>query len=251
MGKFKKGDRVRVIKGNTIIKDGWVGVVLETNSAPFVEFQFPFPSGHNALGRGKDGYCFTCFPGEIELVEDKPKCRFKKGDRVCSRSRGYTGTVISDEHQTRIKGELIIRVRRDGKGASDSWACQVLSDGNVADAWGAWDEESLLEPEERQSLCDGIYHHSLGVDWARHTKVFDAHFKEEDIKPKKPFMTQVNTMMKKLLDADTQALIKAGFLDGELDVTDKAQRELWAILFQANKGALVELAKTELAEEKK
>lgn len=69
----------------------------------------------------------------------------------------------------------------------------------------------------------------------------------------KTIMTKLNSMMKRLLDKDTQALVKAGLVNGDLEMTDEGQRALTAILFTQNKDALVAEAKEiiEEAEKKK
>ncbi len=63
-------------------------------------------------------------------------------------------------------------------------------------------------------------------------------------------MTRVSEMFKRLLDADTQALVEAGFLSENLELTDCGKGQLVALLFAANKDALVILAKAKLAEAK-
>lgn len=63
-------------------------------------------------------------------------------------------------------------------------------------------------------------------------------------------MSTVGSMMKRLLDKDTQALVKAGYINGDLELTDKGKSALWAILFSANKDALVAEAKEVLEAEK-
>ncbi len=60
----------------------------------------------------------------------------------------------------------------------------------------------------------------------------------------------LSTIAKRLLDADTKTLIKAGFLDTELRLTDKGKAELNAILFEANKTALVVAAQAVIDEAK-
>lgn len=70
------------------------------------------------------------------------------------------------------------------------------------------------------------------------------------IKPKKSLMNKLSIIAKKLLDADTATLVKAGYLDSELDLTEEGGEALDAILFAANKAALVEAANEKLAEEK-
>jgi len=67
----------------------------------------------------------------------------------------------------------------------------------------------------------------------------------------KSMVKTLGTMMKKLLDGDTQALVKAGYINGDLELTSEGQNELMAILFEANKSSLVAAAKTKLDEEVK
>lgn len=64
-------------------------------------------------------------------------------------------------------------------------------------------------------------------------------------------MTKVSNMMKKLLDSDTQELVKAGYINGDLDMTEEGKNALIAELFVANKSALVESAKAKNDEESK
>lgn len=68
---------------------------------------------------------------------------------------------------------------------------------------------------------------------------------------KKSTMSKLTTMFKSLVDADTQALRKAGFINGDLEITCEGQNELNVILFQANKAALVAVANAKIAEEAK
>ncbi len=65
---------------------------------------------------------------------------------------------------------------------------------------------------------------------------------------KKGFMSKLSIMMKKLLDADTQTLVKAGYINGDLELTEQGEQALFATLFDANKAALVTLAQADLAE---
>lgn len=69
-------------------------------------------------------------------------------------------------------------------------------------------------------------------------------------KPKKSLMTTINTMMKKLLDGDTQKLLKAGLINGDLEVTEKGKSELITHLFLANKADMVKVAEEIIKEEK-
>ena len=71
------------------------------------------------------------------------------------------------------------------------------------------------------------------------------------IKKQKTIMTKLNTMMKKLLDSDTQTLIKAGFIDGDLQLTEGGEVELATLVFMEKKEELVKLAQAQLDEAKK
>lgn len=66
----------------------------------------------------------------------------------------------------------------------------------------------------------------------------------------KSIMQKVSTMMRKLLDADTQVLVKAGYINGDLELTDEGVSALNTVLFTANKAALVALAQEKIDEEK-
>lgn len=59
-------------------------------------------------------------------------------------------------------------------------------------------------------------------------------------------MKTLSIMMQKLLDADTQTLVKAGFINGDLDLTTEGTKALNAIMFQTNKAALVTLAQEQI-----
>ena len=79
------------------------------------------------------------------------------------------------------------------------------------------------------------------------------HFLEgelELISTKTNLMTKLNSMMKRLLDADTKKLIKAGLIDGDLRLTAEGQEALSAILFDQNKAELVKVADEIIAEAK-
>ncbi|MCK9369557.1 hypothetical protein M0R04_06590 [Candidatus Dojkabacteria bacterium] len=64
-------------------------------------------------------------------------------------------------------------------------------------------------------------------------------------------MSKLTAMFKVLVDKDTQILKKAGFINGDLELTPEGQSALNAVLFNANKPALVEMAKEVITEEKK
>lgn len=67
----------------------------------------------------------------------------------------------------------------------------------------------------------------------------------------KTIMQKVTSMFKVLVDKDTQILKKAGFINGDLELTSEGQSALNAVLFNANKAELVKLAQEVLDEETK
>ena len=60
---------------------------------------------------------------------------------------------------------------------------------------------------------------------------------------------KLGIMMKKILDTDVQSLVKAGFINGDLELTNEGMKALTAVLFDANKAALVVMANEMIAEE--
>lgn len=60
----------------------------------------------------------------------------------------------------------------------------------------------------------------------------------------------IGTMMKRLLDADTQKLVKAGFINGDLDLTEAGKKVLWTIIFSANKAEFVKEAEAAIEDAK-
>ncbi len=69
------------------------------------------------------------------------------------------------------------------------------------------------------------------------------------INNKKTIMKKLSNFYKKLVDADTQVLVKAGYLNGDLEPTDKAEAAIGEILFFIHKAELIERAKVEIAED--
>lgn len=61
---------------------------------------------------------------------------------------------------------------------------------------------------------------------------------------------KITNLVKKLLDKDTQTLVKAGLINGDLQLTDEGTTELLSILFIEKKDELVKIAQEKLDEEK-
>lgn len=70
----------------------------------------------------------------------------------------------------------------------------------------------------------------------------------EQNKAGKQIMKTLNNFIKKILDKETQSLMKVEYLNGDLELTEKGKQQLMSILFLANKEELVELANEEIKE---
>lgn len=78
-----------------------------------------------------------------------------------------------------------------------------------------------------------------------------AEIKNKDNKVnKKTIMKSLTPMLKTMLDKKGRTLYKAGFLNGELELTEEGKNALNTIVFEANKDELVKLAEEKLSEEK-
>lgn len=95
----------------------------------------------------------------------------------------------------------------------------------------------LNESAEYPYLLEGNEHH-----WQD---------RELELIKTKTFMTRVSIMMKKLLDGDTQTLVKAGFINGDLELTDEGSKALLAVVFTNLKAELVKIAQEQIDEEEK
>lgn len=70
MKKFKKGDEVKVMKGNSTIKKGWKGKILghsTPSGSAAVEFKKDF-NGHSCFSLGKQGHCWFFPESDLKLI---------------------------------------------------------------------------------------------------------------------------------------------------------------------------------------
>jgi len=67
---------------------------------------------------------------------------------------------------------------------------------------------------------------------------------------RKKIMNKLSTFLERQLDAKTKKLYKAGLINGDLEPTERGDKELKAILFFANREALVKRAIEIIKEEK-
>ena len=73
----------------------------------------------------------------------------------------------------------------------------------------------------------------------------------ELISTKKSIMFKLNSMMKRLLDADIKKLIKGGLINGDLQLTEEGKETLMSIIFEGNKAELVKVAEENIKEAEK
>lgn len=74
------------------------------------------------------------------------------------------------------------------------------------------------------------------------------YYKLISVPNKKTVMKTISNFIKKMTDADTQDLLKAGYLNGDLEPTSKVDSKLREIHFFAHKKELVEAAREEIKE---
>jgi len=84
---FKIGDRVRAIEEFCGVKTGDTGKVLETSIRPYVEWDKPIKSGHDAFGKGKDGYCHSIPERYLELIKEATMINTTARDSVAQALR--------------------------------------------------------------------------------------------------------------------------------------------------------------------
>lgn len=126
--------------------------------------------------------------------------------------------------------------------------------------WGGGHDGDNLEiiKEPEFMTVNPMTFSNMQFDTAMVRDTYNQHFQEvvnyysSGLKPiKKPFMKTISNMMKKLLDADTQALVKAGYINGDLELTTEGGQALQMISFIANKAELVKMAQEKIIEEAK
>lgn len=145
---------------------------------------------------------------------------FKVGDRVRGKysSTEYTGTVADIK-----KDELY--VRRDSGGL---WACKIFPDGRVGAALGLFDGHYLELIDKPNKRKPEPARGELDDEALRVTEAFRDAFTgsfprlirlRSDGAGKK--MSKLNTLARKLFDADTRVLVEAGVLDDDLSIRDE------------------------------
>jgi len=226
--KFKVGDRVRLIE-----KDNWcdgltVGdpyTVSQTGSGIRIKEQ------SRLANMSAPGYWISedCF----EFISSSPHIR----------------KVIV---KVPTKEDWIAVVKQAIKDGCEKW-------GESGEQWDSHREKTCIRIDEDGSLHYGTKGVSYGqTDYLNYlrltTQEYLNKFKQtSDEKPNKQrkIKMKLNIMMKKIFDKDIKTLIKADFIDGDLEFTETGKEALFAVLFELNKEALVVLAQEKIQEEEK
>lgn len=209
MSKFKKGDRVRVKRECTGCVPGEVYILHDewANGGPL--HSGDLVAWNEDTRKERRGGC-SCENNWELITDEQPK--FKVGDRVLGKPGRY-----DSQHRGTVG-----KVTRGND--PDGWYRVRWASGHC----NTYRESDLMFVEE------GSY-----------TVTADKDYKAGEVVIKKTKMQQLTTMMKKLLDADTQVLVRMGYLDSELDLTSKTKGALDVLAFEQHKKDLVELAKAE------
>lgn len=231
MTKFKLGDKVNVLDepGTTECSKntravGMSGEIIRIES-----------------WRGQDHYFITGSDCCIPVTQLQLACTFKAGDRVKNIPKGYVSAVPMGSHGT---------VTSSPSKNTNNGCVTVKFDGLIRQEDYHPDYLEKIEPQTAQKPLRA---------WSN-SLTYTRSFLEEvgEVKPemfikptKKPLIMKLNAMMKQLLDADTQTLVKAGYINGDLEMTSDGEDALLTILFVANKAALVTDAQAKLDAEKK
>ncbi len=226
MAKFKHGDRVKKVSmghTNGCGEIGEIGMVVISNGA------FDYINTENY------GTCDN--EDDWELVEKSSSPNWKVGDfaRIVR--------AITD-------ADKIGQIRRVTEIKNGGIYLEGCSSWNISDTDSlrkASEREYMIQPQWETPLKMVRYQESV-VDVIEQCQRIDGVIKKN--KPK-TFMSRVSIMMKKLLDVDTQKLVKAGLINGDLMPTHEGFTESAVINFMANKAALVERADEIIAEMEK
>ena len=252
--KLKVGDRVRVISGGEHV--GEAGVVVSTDDLLcLIKHDRPVTRGHYGNGLTPGGYGYWYRHDELELIEETPTPKFKVGDRVRDTRDGTIRIVAS---LPGMKEYDSVGFGCPEQGFVDSnglWEWQdnyklISHEGEYAvetPEKDAWIKAHTKHRSPQLVVPSGFLDDIRGIQFD--TVVFDE--AADIIKPKKPIMKQLSNMMKKLLDGDTQKLVKAGFINGDLELTNAGREELTSILFTLHKAELVSRAHEVIEEEEK
>lgn len=211
--RFKKGQKVRVTGGRWF-PEGTICTIMENDTLPLLL------TGMDNFGKQAAWYVSE---HNFELLLDEYDTRggektmatnFKVGDKLeLIDPRKSCGCVLlKTSFSNKITDYIILT------NTNSDWE-------NTEEKWWSWD---AYKGEKRNDLSN-----CCAIDLSNFRKVSSANGN---------FMTKLTNIAKRLLDADTKALVKAGVLDSELQITEEGKQFLLAQYLIDNKPALAKEA---------
>lgn len=186
--------------------------------------------------------------------------KFKRGDvvRVKEGKRPpnyFSGTAIYRGDSTYDPRRFHALERKDGDaggGAQNGWWNFRKEDEDDLELVGyVATTTNIAKMEPGSIVSTDIYRDVLTLNSSGTWCISELLTDDTLIKPKKTLMTKLTNMIKKFLDADAQALVEAGFINGDLELTEAGRRALTEITFDKYKADLVAVAKAQIEEAKK
>lgn len=171
----------------------------------------------------------------LKKAIDFLKNKNNMGTDFCSDSK------CESEDDSILTPGVRVQMTSDYDDASEGMIGTVVKSGSSSVSVGVEFDKSFIGGHN----LDGTVESSRG-HWIR-----KSHLKVIGKLTKKTFMSRLSIMMKKLLDADTKKLVEAGFINGDLNLTEEGRVQLQTILFMANKAELVKNAEEVIAEAEK
>lgn len=223
--KFKIGDRVQTIHG--------VGTIQEVDSRDNTS---PYRIMYDKLGYDQWGGSNSAV-----LID---KLEFKAGDRVeivtfdCSGCKVGDITTLTDD-----SGTLYAKRTVESSGCSHqkNWKL-VEKKKEDPNNWFLSEKYPIFVTSEQ----------GLSQTWAYEmlNTAFTTNYTNKPTKIKK-LMSSISLIAKKLLDPSFKTLIAAGYMESDLTLTGRGRDVMEALVFEANKEALVVAAQADLDESNK
>lgn len=218
--KFKKGQKVRITVENSWFPKGTICTIRQDDTF------MPPVMGLNRFGEEVTWFVEDC---DFEILPDE-----------YSDTKGGETMAITTKFK---KGDKLVMI----PGTTDG-ECRC---GNLREQFQEGKCDYIVLNEEPS--VDGT-----GLNWTafKETRITLSHCCTinlayfECVTPPQSIMTKLTTIAKKLLDADTKALVKAGILDSELQITEDGEKFLLAQYLTDNKKALATEAQKIIDEQK-
>lgn len=183
--------------------------------------------------------------------------KFKKGDKVrILKHEAYpnTGANCYSAHTCIGEKGYVWQIHSDSR--FEIWGI------NNQKYWGHFDESELENFEGKEEKVEEKYgtwfvsgDSQIYYYWDSSKFVIKQEpnwmtYLNSRISPTPKKRMKLSAIARRMLDANTRTLVKAGYLDNELELTTEGEETLLAILTTANMEALVKEAKKEIRERK-